>query len=441
MRRRQLQLVVAATALAAALVAATSASARPTHGASGQNHEIIFFSTQLTPIQEAEQVRNVILRGFAHRAEFIPAPDDRSFEDRVLAEMRSGRGRVDVLGALHGSYVSLREHNALLDLTDVRQQLARAGIPANLMNLGRLGTRQQHYIPWMQATYIMVANKQVLPLLPKGADRNRLTYGQLLQWAKNIRRRYGVGRLGFPAGDTGLFHRFLQGYFVPSFTGRNVTRFKSRDARNGWSYLRQLWNHTHPQSLTYGFMQDPLLSGEVLLAWDHVARLKNALVTRPQDFVAFPAPRGPKGRAYMPVLAGLAVPRTAPDRVAAKALIRHLLSVSSQARTLSAVGFFPVISGKLSQRLGPGLLKEASAVNRTLNARDAVPSLLPMGLGAEGGNFNRIYRDTFTRIVVRGENITTVLNEQAAALQAIFDRTGARCWDPDPTGSGPCRVG
>ena len=80
-------------------------------------------------------------------------------------------------------------------------------------------------------------------------------------------------------------------------------------------------------------------------------------------------------------------------------------------------------------------------MKRTLNARDALPSLLPIGLGAEGGNFNRIYRDTFTRIVLRNENIRTVLAEQGRALQGIFERTGARCWAPDRPSRGACRVG
>jgi multiple sugar transport system substrate-binding protein len=434
-------------ALAAALVTATVAvagaaartDARP---AAATNHEMVFFSTQLTPIEEAEKVRNILLRGFrAHRVDFVPAASDRVFEDRVLAEVQSGRGRIDLLGALHGSYVSLKDKNALVNLNDVARQLRRSRITASYLNLGKLGTRNQLYIPWMQATYILVANKSVLPLLPRGVDRNRLTYGQFLQWGRNIRRRFGVGRVGFPVSDTGLFHRFLQGYFVPAFTGRNVTRWSSADAVAGWRYLKDLWSNVHPQSLTYGFMQDPLLNREVLLAWDHVARLKTALEQRPQDFVAMPAPAGPKGRAYMPVLAGLAIPRSAPNRAAGKALIRHLLTVRTQAQTLGAVGFYPVITARLSQRLGPGLLKQATAVTRTRNARDGLPSLLPIGLGAEGGNFNRIYRDTFRRIVLNNEDIRSVLREQRTELQAIFTRTGAPCWAPDPPSRGACRVG
>lgn len=441
---RRLHLIFAAgaamaiAALAAAAGGTAGVNAKPT---AATNHEIVFFSTQLTPVEEAEKVRSIILRNFrAHRVEFVPAASERIFEDRITAEIQAGRGRVDVLGALHGSYLTLRAKNALAPLNDVARQLSRAGIPRNFMNLGRLGTRTQYYIPWMQATYILVANTRVLPLLPRGADRNRLTYGQFLQWARNIRQRFGVGRVGFPVSDQGLFHRFLQGYFVPSFTGRNVTRWTSADAVAGWRYLKQLWPFVHPQSLTYGFMQDPLLNGEVLLAWEHVARTKSALEQRPQDFVAMPAPRGPKGRAFMPVLAGLAIPRSAPTPAAGKALIRHLLAVSTQAQTLGAVGFYPVITARLSQRLGSGLLKQATAVKRTQNARDALPSLLPIGLGAEGGNFNRVYRDTFRRIVLNNENIQTVLREQAAQLQAIFQRSGAPCWAPDPPSRGACQV-
>jgi len=44
----------------------------------------------------------------------------------------------------------------------------------------------------------------------------------------------------------------------------------------------------------------------VWIAWDHIARVKDALTTQPDQFVAFPAPAGPKGRGYMPVIAGLA---------------------------------------------------------------------------------------------------------------------------------------
>lgn len=393
-------------------------------------------------MQESEAFRSVLLQGFGGRVEAIFAATDAAFVNRVQSEAQAGKGSIDVLGALHGTFTTFEDKNLLLDLSDVVKDFTtgKAAISRDFLTLGKLGTNRQLYIPWMQATYVVAVNKRAIQYLPKGVKATKLTYGQFNQWAKNIKAGVGQSRVGFPAGANGLIHRFFQGYLVPAFSGGVVTTFKTPEAANGWNYMRGLWDSVHPQSLAYEFMQDPLLSEEVLVSWEHVARLRAALIARPDDFVVVPSPTGPKGLAYMPVLAGLAIPRNAPNVAGAKALIRHLLSLSIQARTLSAVGFFPVVAGRLSKRISAGLRLESNAVKLQQTAPKALPSLLPIGLGTEGGNFNRVYRDTFTRIVQRKENTTTVLAEQAAALQAIMDRSGAPCWRPDPPSSGACRV-
>jgi multiple sugar transport system substrate-binding protein len=439
--RRFAPLLAAVACLAAAFAAASTAGESATTGPKADAGKVIFFSNQLAQVTEVNQVRNTLLKGFNGDVDFIvpPVGQPQVFFNRVEAEAKAGRGSISLLGALHGDYLVIQKY--LRDLTPVANQLKQAGIPKDLMALGKLGTRRQMYIPWMQATYIMVANRRALPYLPKGAKINALTYGQYHQWAKNIAQRTGQRRVAFPAGTNGLIPRFFQGYLLPSFSGGVVTTFRSKGAVAGWQYMRSIWRYVHPQSLSYNFMQDPLLSGEVWVAWDHVARLVNALRSRPKDFVAFPAPAGPKGRGYMPVLAGLAVPKTAPNASGANALIRWMTGKATQARTLGSVGFFPVVGKRLSKQLGEGLLKMNTAVGKAQRSKDALKSLLPIGLGAEGGNFNRVYTDTFVRIVVRNENIQNVLNDEAKQLQAIMDKTGAPCWAPDPSSHGrPCRV-
>ena len=90
---------------------------------------------------------------------------------------------------MHGDFPTITQY--LIDLSDVAKDLQKAGIPAELFTLGKLGTNKQYYIPWMQATYVMVANKKALTDLPKGADINHLSYGQLFQWAKKLQEHYG----------------------------------------------------------------------------------------------------------------------------------------------------------------------------------------------------------------------------------------------------------
>jgi multiple sugar transport system substrate-binding protein len=414
----------------------------PAFGAAAAAGNVTFFSTQLNTVNESEAFRSILLQGFDGKVDAVFAASDAVFVNRVSAEAKAGKGVVDVLGALHGTYSTLEDKNQLLDLSDIAKDFTKGknAIPANLMKLGKLGTSKQLYMPWMQATYVMCANKKVLQYVPKGANVNRLTYGQLRTWAKTIEDKLGQGRLGFPAGANGLIHRFFQGYLVPAFSGGVVTTFKSPGAANGWQYLRGAWNYVHPQSLAYEFMQDPLLNEEVMLAWEHVARLTTALKTRPNDFVLFPSPTGPHGLAFMPVLAGLAVPKSSPNPAGAKALVRHLLKLSTQAKTLSAVGFFPVVQGRLSKSISAGQRNESNAVKLQQTSKKALPSLLPIGLGAEGGNFNKVYRDTFTRIVTKHEDVAGVLADEASQLQAIMDRSGAPCWSPDPPSTGACKV-
>jgi multiple sugar transport system substrate-binding protein len=438
---RLMLLVAAVASLAAAFAAASTVGGSAQASPQANAGNVVFFSNQLAQVSEVNQVRNVLLKGFNGDVDYIvpPVGQPQVFFNRVEAEARAGRGTISLLGALHGDYLVIEKH--LRDLTPVANQLRRAGIPKDLMTLGKLGTRRQLYIPWMQATYIMVANRRALQYLPRGAKVNALTYAQFHQWAKNIANQTGQRRVAFPAGTNGLIPRFFQGYLLPSFSGGVVTTFKSPGAVSGWKYMRSIWRYAHPQSLSYNFMQDPLQSGEVWVAWDHVARLVNALKARPGEYVAFPPPKGPRGRGYMPVLAGLAVPKTAPNASGGQALIRWMTGKATQARTLGSVGFFPVVGARLSRQLGEGLLKMNAAVGRAQRSKDALKSLLPIGLGTEGGNFNKVYTDTFVRIVVRGENIQKVLNEQAAELQEIMDKTRAPCWAPDPPSRGrPCRV-
>jgi multiple sugar transport system substrate-binding protein len=421
----QLRTIAAATIFLAALASASA-------------QETIFYSTQLRPIEEASKVRDVLLKGAPGKVTYV-VDEPPAFAVRMKAETQAGKRTINVVGALHGE---LQPHvNAdLQPIDDVAAKVADRGIPANLMELGKLGTSQQQYIPWMQATYVMVANKQALQYLPAGADVNALTYAQLQQWAKAIVDRTGQRRLGFPAGPTGLMPRFLQGYFYPSFTGGVVSTFKSADAEAGWAAMKDLWAVSSPNSTNYNFMQEPLMAGEVWIAWDHIARVKEALTTQPDQFVAFPAPAGPKGRGYMPVVAGLAIPKDAPNRSGAVAVIEHMTKPETQLLTAAEVGFFPVVKADLPPNLAPGIKLLAGAVAATQGSKDALVSLLPVGLGAKGGEFNKVFTDTFQRIVLRNEPVKTVLSEQAKALDTIMKDTGAPCWAPDKASQGACPI-
>jgi multiple sugar transport system substrate-binding protein len=235
-------------------------------------------------------------------------------------------------------------------------------------------------------------------------------------------------------------HRFFEGFLYPSYTGGVVVPFRSEAAEAMWTQFASLWKSVNPASTRYDFMQQPLLSGDVWIGFDHVARVLDALHQKPDEFVAFPAPSGPKGRGYMPVLAGLAVLKGAPDMSGAMALIDYLTQPRTQIVTARSVGFFPVVKAELPPDLEPDLKMAAAAIEKMQSAKEALPALLPIGLGQRGGEFDRVFMETFQLVVLRGEKPRAVLDREAETLNRLMTESGAPCWEPDPPSTGACQV-
>jgi len=235
-------------------------------------------------------------------------------------------------------------------------------------------------------------------------------------------------------------HRFFEGFLYPSHTGGVVVPFRSDAAEAMWTQFASLWRSVNPNSTSYDFMEQPLLSGEVWIGFDHIARVLGALRQKPDEFVAFPAPAGPKGRGYMPLLVGLAVVKGSPDTADAMALIDYLTQSKTQITLARSVGFFPVVNTELPLRLDPGLEIGAAALAEIQSAKDALPALPPIGLGQHDADFDRVFVETFQLIVLRGQKPRPVLDREAEILNRLMTETGAPCWQPDPPSTGACQV-
>ncbi|MEM7118927.1 MAG: ABC transporter substrate-binding protein [Chloroflexota bacterium] len=393
----------------------------------------VFVSTQFGPVEEAEKFRAILEEGGFD----FTTSEGGPLIDQVIA----GSGSIDVIGMLHGDFPPLAREGSLTNMIDVAEDLLDSrDLAEAFIDTGLLGTDDfLHYVPWMQATYIMAASTDALQYLPDGADVNALTWEEFAGWCQNILDETGSQGCGLP--HAGLFHRFLEGYMFPSFTGGMVSNFRSTEAQDMMVWARDvLWPTINPESITYEFMQEPLLSGDVMVAFDHTARLIDAFNSDPDGFVAFPAPAGPAGRGFMPVIVGLGIPADAPHPEAAAELIEFLTRPDVQGAVLADLGFFPVVDGVDTSNLTPGVAIEAGAVNAQATAPDALPALLPVGLGDRGGEINQIFRNAFDRIVLDGEDVAAFLNEEGDNLQALMNETGAPCWAPDPAGDGPCQV-
>lgn len=223
------QLFGLAGGLAAAVTLAGCQGASTTGGAAGGS---VFFSTQFSPVEEKQRFETILNTYVTDPKTSFSTVPTADFTTNLKTQVDAKQLQITVAGALHGDLTPLPTY--LEDIDDLVADAKTAGISDDLLNLGKLGGTTQKYIPWMQATYVIAVNKKALEWLPPGADVNELTYDQYLDWAKAANKANGKPVFGFPAGPKGLYHRWFQGYQLPSFTGAQITQFKSDAAIDSW---------------------------------------------------------------------------------------------------------------------------------------------------------------------------------------------------------------
>lgn len=432
--RRSMLLAGLGTALSAPFLSACAGF--DTSGAAAGQGTVGFLSTQFTPVEEKQRYETV-LKKFVRVPVAYNSVDPGVFASTIKSQAAAQNIKTSLLGGLHGELAPLA--GSLNDVDNILRDLSGRGFTKEMLDLTKVGGSTAKYIPWMQATYVVAVNKKALEWLPSGVDVNDLSYEDFLAWAKAAKQGAGRPVFGMPAGPKGLHHRFYQGFLLPSFTGGQITTFRNPDAVAAWNYMQELWSYMAPASTNYDSMQEPLGRGEVLVAWDHVARLVNAPADKPDDWLMVPAPRGPKGRGYMLIIAGLALPNGGKDRDLAEQVIRGLSEPLTQIETLRRNAFFPVVQTELPTDLVGAVALEAAAVRRQQRSAGALLALPPVGLGAKEGEVSQIFKNCFQEICLNNAEIQPVLDRQAKELNNILTTLNVPCWAPDPI-SAKCEV-
>ncbi|GAC1328946.1 MAG: ABC transporter substrate-binding protein [Chloroflexota bacterium] len=360
----------------------------------------------------------------------------------IMHQEQARKVTTSVVLGLNGDFPPLASAGHLQDVTPLLKRLKGRGFPDSFVKLSMMGSKTKHYfMPFARATYLLAVNKKALGYLPRGVRVDALTYDEWIAWGKNMKRATGKPMIGLPADPAGLIHRFIQGYLYPSFThSSGVREFRSAAAVRMWQKVKELWAVTSTQSTSYVSMEAPLLGGSVWVAWDHVARLTNAVTRKPNDFLLIPAPFGPAGRGFTQVIIGLAVPKGAPNMKGAESVINYLTKPAQQIAVLENLAFYPATNAQIPAHLPLGIRLEVIAVQKQERSKRTVPASLPIGLGTRGADFNHVFVATFHRIVIDKENIKTVLDDETETLRRLIQTTGAKCWLPDSPSSGPCPV-
>ncbi len=396
--------------------------------------QVTLLSTQFREHDESALLRREVLAGLIPKTDF--QPHDYDGLNHLLAAGRPSEAVV--VCSLAGDLAGLADRGLLADLKNIDP----AGTAPFLERgyLRRADGRELPAVPWVSGTYLFVAHRKALPYLPAGADLEKLTYAQLLDWAANLRLRTGKARFGLPAGSGGLLHRFIQGFLYPSYTGSMTRSFRSEQARHMWRSFQHLWRQTTPWSLSYNQMAGPLLSGEVWLGWDHSARLHELFLENPGDFIAFPAPVGPVGRGHLSLPVGLAIAGAKAGSGPAAELLNALTRPGVENAVFRHTGFLPLHDGPAETGPQTGLGTLLAAARQQASAANSLPAMLPEGLGTRSRAFDIIYLRLFSGIVLQQQPLSPLLDQQAERLRMLLEADPAHCGPADGNADGRCLV-
>src|SRR5213592_1360737 len=152
-----------ALAAAAAILVTACSTTGPSAGGGGseQGKPFVLASTQFTPVIEQENMRKKILTAYQGASVDFVTDQGPVIIDRISAEAKAGgQGQIGLVGAENGELSALAASGVFEDVTKLSDKHKDKKIPQEMVSLGKYGGSAQVYIPWMQATYFLVANKK-----------------------------------------------------------------------------------------------------------------------------------------------------------------------------------------------------------------------------------------------------------------------------------------
>ena len=84
--------------------------------------DTLFMSTQLRPIEEAQKMRDVILKDYTGKVTYVPE-EPAQLPVRIQAEQQGGTHTISVIGALHGELEPLLGLKGIVPLDDLAAKL------------------------------------------------------------------------------------------------------------------------------------------------------------------------------------------------------------------------------------------------------------------------------------------------------------------------------
>ena len=319
---------ITAFLLAAALAMSLTACKKTTDdNTSGEEKTLtVFINGFLTPSEDQQFVKEDILPGFEQEYDCKVKMEVYSTADgkkSIQTQMSSNNVVTDVVMVHSGDMPGYVKEGWVEDITDFTKGLTDRTF-TDAFTMSTVIDGKTYFVPTSSDVYLIAAKKDALKYLPEGADFNKLTYVQFVQFAVNAAKGEKKGVTVFPslAGKNLLYEigamGLAYGADFPKLDGANMTQV--------WDLIKKFADN-NAFVATQSTVADPnemMKRGEALIGFGHMSPIGNLYQSAPEQYVIAAPPSGPKGIGSIGGAWGLGIVKNAKNAELGKKFIEYM---------------------------------------------------------------------------------------------------------------------
>jgi len=210
----------------------------------------------------------------------------------LQAQQQTGKWSTDLLIAHDSTAVPVvQEYHAVQAYAKVPAGTYITQFDDNFVQGGK-----RYFVPLQADVYLTIVNKKALPYLQKlGYDINSLTWEQLAEWVRLIKKETGLPKYVFPA-LAGKFATYEFNAVQLAYGDKYVPAFNTPAAQAAFKVIASMKDGILPSSPTIDFPTASLATEEAWITVFHQAYANASFSQAPDKFVVAPVPIGGSGK-------------------------------------------------------------------------------------------------------------------------------------------------
>jgi multiple sugar transport system substrate-binding protein len=391
-------------------------------GCQSEPKELVIYSDFAREVAEKEIYRNEIFEAFEKehnvviRFETLAQAEDTF--NKVDSEQKAKNYTIDLLISHYGTmddYIGagyMENVNALEDEMDDRTFLS--AFDGSTVSGGN-----RYFFPVNSDVYLSYANKTAFNTLPSGLTKEQILAGNYT-WEDFAAWAAAIGGNSIMMKGEPIKQLLYQVGGMALSNGGTFPALNDAGNLKAWQDILSMKANIHPESATTLDSATMMASGSVVLAFDLMTPIANAVNAAPARYEVFPGPRGTTGKAGSIAGGhGIGIVKNAPNKALAEEFIKWY--TAPEQIVYAALGTIPTLAeatAQLSNDPSDIVIKQGLETLKNANVEGLQMISEFTSWSSAKETYDRIFSGIMNGTITLA-NLQTRLNEEQAILDGL----------------------